>query len=114
MSTGTGPSPSNTSNTNSTPTPSTSTRSRLLLSTSPPTSSAASTSITSTPKASSQFSTIDEKLFSKYSNTLVSESNRRKADALDHLKRLAELRKETEFLDHTDWMYEPVEKLLGK
>lgn len=114
---GTGGSSSAAANTNTTP--SVSTRSRPLLQT--PLTSTVSAATPPTPKASvsgagsgSQFPLVDDKIYSRYTSTLAAETNKRKIDIADHLKRLAELRKEVEYLDSTDWMYEPVDKILGK
>ena len=100
-------------------TPSASTRSRLILvnQTPPAPSTTATPTTVATPKqpsSSSPIPVVDEKLFTRYSTSLAAESNRRKTEIVDHLKRLSELRKEAETLDQTDWMYESVEKLLGK
>jgi len=73
-----------------------------------------STPSSSTKSSSSNPTPVDDKIFSKYSNILLAESNKRKIENADHLKRLAELRKELKYLEETEWMYPNIEDLLGK
>jgi len=58
--------------------------------------------------------TTDDKIVNKYSPMILAEGNLKKIEVIEHFRRLTVLRKEAEALEKTDWMYEPVEKLLGK
>lgn len=65
---------------------------------------------TSNPSESQKSEVKNDKTFSRYRSLIVTECGLKITTTENYLKRLQNLRKELNYINDTDWMYEPLDK----